>query len=598
MAIQVFNADSPGVTATGMTKVGSTFVLDHTTGSGGDYLDNPNPTAVATSSLNALYLPEFGFDTDLTTTGAAPSNSWVPLAGSVTNQRLCVDLGEKYLIAGFRISNGHDNGGDTDRGVKDFDFKLSNDAGDFTGVYDTDIALEGGATGQATQHTSNSADPEWEEFGITEISARYCIFKFANNWGNPTYMQLRRIEILIGVAGPGIVTIPADFGVGKAADFSTSGVSVTGLTTTFQSTDDAGATNFVPVTPESLLALQSRANTDLQLTTYNIYCDGTANDVFLSFSTEDQTPDVTPPDDPTGAKQVSGDIWGMWWEQSPEGSDIISQLRRVIDGTTEYLANVGGLPVWQEAIPTTWYTFSRDSLSTDVPFNAFETDNVAATSVIYYVRFVDSSNNNSSWIAFSEAGSGDSPDAPIITSVLGGDGEFTATFTTTLPGDKAYIRYKKTTETDWAYWPTSETGSGSITVTGVTNSREYNVEAYVDNDGCISLTSNMLHVTPMDPAAFLYDIIRYRVQRVSDGEGGFVDVPANPLVIYPTLNYDDVRVTASLRVEDDVLAEDVLAIYGETYYRVRHIRRNTSGLMKTLVLEKIERPVGMQNTAE
>jgi len=186
------------------------------------------------------------------------------------------------------------------------------------------------------------------------------------------------------------------------------------------------------------------------------------------------------------------------------------------------------------------------------------------------------------------------PDAPVLTAVHTGNGEFTVDFTTTLPTDIVQIQYAKTSIEDWTIDSQTHVGSGSITVTtGVENNgQEYIATAIVDNGGCISLSSNKGYVTPMDPNSLLNEIVRYRIEKQSDGEGGYIDILANPLVIYPTLRYDEVEPTATIHVEADIQAEDIISVFDENYYRVTNTRRNTNGLYKNLVLVKIERPVG------
>ena len=186
------------------------------------------------------------------------------------------------------------------------------------------------------------------------------------------------------------------------------------------------------------------------------------------------------------------------------------------------------------------------------------------------------------------------PDAPVLTAIHTGNGEFTVDFTTTLPTDTVQIQYAKTSTEDWTIDSQTHVGSGSITVTtGVENNgQEYIATAIVDNGGCISLSSNKGYVTPMDPNSLLNEIVRYRIEKQSDGEGGYIDILANPLVIYPTLRYDEVEPTATIHVEADIQAEDIISVFDENYYRVTNTRRNTNGLYKNLVLVKIERPVG------
>jgi hypothetical protein len=187
-----------------------------------------------------------------------------------------------------------------------------------------------------------------------------------------------------------------------------------------------------------------------------------------------------------------------------------------------------------------------------------------------------------------------SPDAPVLLSVVAGNTQFTATVTTSLPTDVARIIYKKNTGTSWILSSESAVGGGTITVTGLDNGNKYDVLSVVVNDGIYSPISNSLTVIPLSPAGYSRDIVRYRVIKTSDNEGGWTDTISDPVIIYPTLIYDDVNVTATLKREDDIIVEDVIQIYDLEFYRVTAIRIAVNGLHKSLSLEKIERPIWSQ----
>ena len=442
-------------------------------------------------------------------------------------------------------------------------------------------------------------------------------------------------DIVKDDANPATVTFPHDWTTGLAADNSTAAVGLIGVTATHQLTTDEPPVTFNG-TELSLAQFIAFTNTDLQTAKYQLTLTGEAGGILSFFSLDSQSPDVTPPIAPTGGKQGSGDRWGMWWDQSPEGPTTTSRLRRVVDGVPAYLANVAGLATWVASIPTTWWVFSRGLASADSQSNSWEEEDIIATTITYAPQHVDPSGNNSAWVNFTEAiadpdtvlksanGNWDDdntipsnikegelfglnevgtfnpsiiPGAPTLVTVTPGNGEFTVDFTTVLATDIAKIQYAKTSESAWTIDTQTNEGSGSITIVvgEENNTIEYIVTVLVEESGCPSLTSNKAYVIPVDLASIDTEIVRYRVTRTTDGEGGYIDLPADPLVIYPTLRYDNEMTTMNILTEADIIPEDVISVYAENYYRVLSVMRNTSGLYKDLDLEKIERPTGFAN---
>jgi len=256
-------------------------------------------------------------------------------------------------------------------------------------------------------------------------------------------------------------------------------------------TDDIGATNYVNA--GNIAALQGVTDTDFQNEKFRLNLTGVAGGLWNSFIIQNYNADVIAPADPTGAKATDAEVWGMWWVQSPEGSTIIAQLKRIIDGTTTYLAKVANLPVWQEASPTTWWTFARDNTGADTPFNAFETDDVAGTAIAYYVRFVDLSDNVSSWVSFTESAGGFTPATPALDSVSVGDGSITFNVTPNAETDEVFARVRRNSPA-YTWEDKSEsfkrTGSGAITVTGLINGIEYECAAQTMDGGILGTGSD------------------------------------------------------------------------------------------------------------
>ena len=87
------------------------------------------------------------------------------------------------------------------------------------------------------------------------------------------------------------------------------------------------------------------------------------------------------------------------------------------------------------------------------------------------------------------------------------------------------------------------------------------------------------------------DIIRYRTAKTQDGEGGFIESLISPMGIYPNIVYNDVSISISIRIEEDIKVGDIVRIDATDYYRVIEQRKFRAIQRKTLVLEKVEHPV-------
>ena len=126
--------------------------------------------------------------------------SWLSNA-VVTNQRFHIDLGSAKTVTRVYYENAHELGTTTNRGAKNFTMWGSNTASDFADlVYVNDGTWVSLTTdiSQLLQHTaSDVVDPK--AIVVTNSTAyRYYAFKFADNWGNASYMGIRRIQLITG----------------------------------------------------------------------------------------------------------------------------------------------------------------------------------------------------------------------------------------------------------------------------------------------------------------------------------------------------------------------------------------------------------------
>lgn len=685
MATLTFNADSAEASGVDVTKVGSTFVIsganpvitldtidygaalagDNSTAaeslsggvSVGNYIDNTSPAAVVTSEFNLNYIIEFAFNTSLSLIDGDALNGWDSAIGGQTSQRAAHDIGASTNIWDLRISNYHSSGASTEAGVKNVKIYLSDDVADYNNVFNSSVNGTLIYDGQIDQHVSSNIADWFDVPVITNgVSGRYLIIDCFDIWGAKTFMGLRAVQLREAV----VIAAP---------------------TATYQTTDDEPPTNFEPATPENLTALRARTNTGNRTESRKIHLSGDAGAVWGGFSIATYVPDVTPPTNVTGAKNID---WAMWWDQSPEGPTTITRLRRTVNGTDQYLANVAGLAEWITSTPTAWWVFSRGLVTANSQSNTWGEPDITVDTIVYYAAHVDPALNNSEWVSFADQtpdyASGDdlrlgvtqnsgaiegnlvlptagqiqegvasdsngsvigtysnatnpdyvissqggnwldtnlvaqtvkkgiayaidllgdydptaTPDAPVLDAMTAGNGQFTAQFTAATPTDTIALLYKRSSATAWTADTQTVTGSGSITVAvgAEYNGSQFDSVVYASIGGCPSLPSNLLQVTPIDPTSLASDIVRYRIMKISDGEGGSIDIPANPLVIYPTLKYDDNQTVMTTRIEDEIQNEDIISLYGEDYYRVVSGRRNTSGLYKNWTLEKVERPTG------
>jgi hypothetical protein len=231
---------------------GSLIVKDDTDGYVSQYPpDNTGTYVVATSNLNASYLPQFTCDPAKSLTGSFSGNQW--LASATTNQRFHIDLGSSKIIKRIYYENTHSGGASTTNGAKTFTFYGSDVPTAFANTtYSTDtdwtlLTAVDSITGlaQFTQHAgysgsgisgysgysgsgisgysgysgsgisgysgysgsgisgysaADTADPQY--ITVTNTTPyRYYAIKIEDDWTGSTFMGLRRIELQTLVVG-------------------------------------------------------------------------------------------------------------------------------------------------------------------------------------------------------------------------------------------------------------------------------------------------------------------------------------------------------------------------------------------------------------
>ncbi|GAG81833.1 unnamed protein product [marine sediment metagenome] len=153
----------------------------------------------ATTYNTEIYYPYFATDPALSLTGIGSYVSWIALENNVTNQRFHIDLGEAKYIRRIYYENYHHSGGYITRGVQNFTFWGSNEADDFA---DLTYANDGDWTeltvdndNKFDKHSeADEADPKY--IVVTNSTAyRYYALKIVNNYGDSSFMGVRRIDL-------------------------------------------------------------------------------------------------------------------------------------------------------------------------------------------------------------------------------------------------------------------------------------------------------------------------------------------------------------------------------------------------------------------
>ena len=152
----------------------------------------------ATTKFDTNFWPYFATDPTEPLTGAQTANQWLSGNGVVTNQRFHIDLGTPTIVKRIYYENSHSSGGTTDAGVQNFTLWGSNVAAAFAELtYGTDTDWTELTVSQNTFDQHAAADASAPKYiTVTNTTAyRYYAFKFADNYGNATYMGVRRIEL-------------------------------------------------------------------------------------------------------------------------------------------------------------------------------------------------------------------------------------------------------------------------------------------------------------------------------------------------------------------------------------------------------------------
>ena len=152
----------------------------------------------ATTKRSTSYWPYFATDPAKSLTGGDSGNEWMATNGTLTNQRFHIDLGSVKIIRGVYYENHHNSGTNTDQGARHVTMQGSNVGTAFaeltyaTNTDWTDLTI---SASEFDQHSaSNATDPKY--FTVTNQTAyRYYAFKIADNWGNGTYLGIRRLVL-------------------------------------------------------------------------------------------------------------------------------------------------------------------------------------------------------------------------------------------------------------------------------------------------------------------------------------------------------------------------------------------------------------------
>lgn len=168
----------------------------------------PSYVAVYPPAYNETYIKttnrwfEFeGFravDPSLSLSGSRYLNSWLTENGNVGSQRFHVEFSSAETIKRIRYCNSHNDGYDTDAGVKDFIVQGSNSATAFANLTyadDTDWTTIATNVSAMIRHTTGVDGAEWHTIELTNVTAyKYYAIKCVNNHGAANNIGLRRVE--------------------------------------------------------------------------------------------------------------------------------------------------------------------------------------------------------------------------------------------------------------------------------------------------------------------------------------------------------------------------------------------------------------------
>ena len=144
--------------------------------------------------------PHFATDPAKSLTGTYVDNCWQTVGGGViTNQRFHIDLGSAKMVRRIYYQNYHHEGGYTTRGAENITFWGSNTAAAFADLtYATDTNWTQLGVSQSTfdiHATADAADPKYILVGNNK-TYRYYALKIADNYGDGSYLGIRRISLM------------------------------------------------------------------------------------------------------------------------------------------------------------------------------------------------------------------------------------------------------------------------------------------------------------------------------------------------------------------------------------------------------------------
>jgi hypothetical protein len=170
------------------------FAIDYTS----QYPTQDTDHVKASGTVYGGAQPYYATDPTKSLTGSYTNGWMIDGVGCNATQRFHIDLGSAKIVTRIYLENGHNSGGWTDMGVKNFTFWGSNTAGSFAELtYATDTGWTQLTTSinHWEQHSgSDAVDPQYTT--VTNTTAyQYYAFKFADNWTSASSMGVRRIEL-------------------------------------------------------------------------------------------------------------------------------------------------------------------------------------------------------------------------------------------------------------------------------------------------------------------------------------------------------------------------------------------------------------------
>ena len=162
-------------------------------------------TAYSTSNYGGNFLPKYTFITALSKTDSSSETSWASQNGSTTNQRLIIVFNDATNFDMIIVNNYVNAGGSTDVGCKNVKIYISTDEITST-VYGSAISNSTKVfDDQFAEHPANNYIADVIVYGST-TKFRSVVFDFANQWGDASYMGIRRIEFDLAGESFGLTT--------------------------------------------------------------------------------------------------------------------------------------------------------------------------------------------------------------------------------------------------------------------------------------------------------------------------------------------------------------------------------------------------------